>query len=339
MPCALLMQAHGTCVDGLSQVPDHILDEAIVLKGKACMDPDAPAWPSDVARLLVNMGIGLVMVEPATWEVWQIQPPRVARFAVLAHSPNHVDLVLVSESGCGRLLLLPEVIRFIDHFRFSRVAPTLNEPLGKLEEWTPRSRCQVTSGDVPHTAPTEPLCATTSPTARPPAPLQPTILSHANNLPPGATEAANALASDVVGTPSGLFSCARPSAARGVHAVSAIRGVSAPAVVAPAASAPQFLSDTQVLGRADSGEGADGLATRSRMSRQGCARRETSRAAGRDQMGHPKAARRSYSQMLRNSRSESFDRVTTLVDFGAHFLWSPPHSLQRACAADCLRKV
>ena len=100
-----------------------------------------------------------------------------------------------------------------------------------------------------------------------------------------------------------------------------------------------FLSDTQVLGRADSGEGADGLATRSRMSRQGCARRETSRAARRDQMGHPKAARRSHSQMLRNSRSESFDRVTTLVDFGAHFLWSPPHSLQRACAADRLRKV
>ena len=252
MPCALLMQAHGTCVDGLSQVPDHILDEAIVLKGKACMDPDAPAWPSDVARLLVNMGIGLVMVEPATWEVWQIQPPRVARFAVLAHSPNHVDLVLVSESGCGRLLLLPEVIRFIDHFRFSRVAPTLNEPLGKLEEWTPRSRCQVTSGDVPHTAPTEPLCATTSPTARPPAPLQPTILSHANNLPPGATEAANALASDVVGTPSGLFSCARPSAARGVHAVSAIRGVSAPAVVAPAASAPQ---STLQAGRPSAAQG------------------------------------------------------------------------------------
>ena len=44
-------------------MPDHILDEAIVLKGKACMDPDAPTWPLDVARLLVNMGIGLVMVQ------------------------------------------------------------------------------------------------------------------------------------------------------------------------------------------------------------------------------------------------------------------------------------
>ena len=81
-----------------------------------------------------------------------------------------------------------------------------------------------------------------------------------------------------------------------------------------------------MLGRADSGEGADGLATRSRMSRQGCARRETSRAARGDQMGNPKAARRSHSQILRNSRSESFDRIATLVDFGAHLLWSPPHS-------------
>ena len=51
-------------------------------------------------------------------------------------------------------------------------------------------------------------------------------------------------------------------------------------------------------------------------------------------MGHPKAARRSHSQMLRNSRSESFDRIATFVDFGAHLLWSPPHSLQRACAAE-----
>ena len=37
--------------------------------------------------------------------------------------------------------------------------------------------------------------------------------------------------------------------------------------------------------------------------------------------------------------SEWFDRIATFVDFGAHFLWSPPHSLQRACAADRLHKV
>ena len=32
--------------------------------------------------------------------------------------------------------------------------------------------------------------------------------------------------------------------------------------------------------------------------------------------------------------SEWFDRIATFVDFGAHLLWSPPHSLQRACAAE-----
>ena len=37
---------------------------------------------------------------------------------------------------------------------------------------------------------------------------------------------------------------------------------------------------------------------------------------------------------VRNSRSELFDRIASFVDFGAHFLWSPPHSLQRACAAE-----
>ena len=99
-----------------------------------------------------------------------------------------------------------------------------------------------------------------------------------------------------------------------------------------------FLSDTQVLGRADSGEGADGLATRSRMSRQGCARRETSRAARGAQMCNPEAARRSHSQIVRNSRSEWFDRIATLVDFGAHLLWSPPHSFAESlCSRACAR--
>ena len=32
--------------------------------------------------------------------------------------------------------------------------------------------------------------------------------------------------------------------------------------------------------------------------------------------------------------SELFDRIASFVDFGAHFLWSPQHSLQRACAAE-----
>ena len=50
-------------------------------------------------------------------------------------------------------------------------------------------------------------------------------------------------------------------------------------------------------------------------------------------MGNPKAARRSHSQRMWNSLSESFDRIATFVDFGAHLLWSPLHSLQRACAA------
>ena len=86
MQISLLMQAHATCVQGLSHVPENILDEAIAFKRDVGMDIDAPTFPCEVARLLVGMGIGLVMVEPATWGVWKVQPPRVARFAVLVHS-------------------------------------------------------------------------------------------------------------------------------------------------------------------------------------------------------------------------------------------------------------
>jgi hypothetical protein len=56
-------------------------------------------------------------------------------------------------------------------------------------------------------------------------------------------------------------------------------------------------------------------------------------------MGNPKAARRSYCKMLRNSRSESLDRVTTLVDFGAHLLWSPPHSFAESLCSKSVCKV
>ena len=39
-------------------------------------------------------------------------------------------------------------------------------------------------------------------------------------------------------------------------------------------------------------------------------------------------------KLLRNSRSESFDRIASFVDFGAHFCGVPRTLLQRACAAE-----
>ena len=156
MQISLLMQAHATCVQGLSHVPENILNEAIALKRDVGMDIDAPTFPCDVARLLVSMGIGLVMVEPETWGVWKVQPPRVARFAVLVHFPGHVEPVLVKGRKRGKLLLLPEVIEFINYFGFSPVAPTLSEPLGALEDRLHQLPLLNTPACRPAMAPAEP---------------------------------------------------------------------------------------------------------------------------------------------------------------------------------------